>query len=163
MKPIPGYDGYFADEYGDVFSDRRGTLKKLRAVWNGRYYNVSLYCCGKQESVHVHVAVCLAFHGPRPDGLVCRHRDDDPHNNRPGNLLWGTQTENNRDRVKHGSIQRGEKHHRSKLKDWEVVEIRALLGIGVRERILATAYGVSEGAIKHIRHRLATPVVRRKP
>lgn len=39
--------------------------------------------------------VCEAFHGPPPfDRAVTIHIDEDPSNNRPENLRWGTQKEN---------------------------------------------------------------------
>lgn len=39
--------------------------------------------------------VCEAFHGPSPDGRpVVMHMDEDPSNNTPANLKWGTQKEN---------------------------------------------------------------------
>ena len=50
---------------------------------------------GRQSPRKVHQLVCEAFHGPKPfpDAVVI-HRDEDAHNNRPENLLWGTQKEN---------------------------------------------------------------------
>ena len=39
--------------------------------------------------------VCEAFHGPPPfERAVTIHIDEDPSNNRPENLKWGTQKEN---------------------------------------------------------------------
>ena len=39
--------------------------------------------------------VCAAFHGEKPfDKAVTIHLDEDPSNNRPENLKWGTQKEN---------------------------------------------------------------------
>jgi hypothetical protein len=39
--------------------------------------------------------VCEAFHGPAPKGKpVTIHIDEDPTNNKPENLRWGTQKEN---------------------------------------------------------------------
>lgn len=53
-------------------------------------------CYGKFfGNIKVHRAVCEAFHGPPPfEGAVVIHLDEDAHNNRPGNLKWGTQKEN---------------------------------------------------------------------
>lgn len=49
----------------------------------------------KGKSHKVHQLVCEAFHGPRPfDGAVVMHMDENPANNRPSNLSWGTQKEN---------------------------------------------------------------------
>lgn len=38
--------------------------------------------------------VCEAFNGPRPDGMICCHKDEDSRNNRPDNLEWNTQKHN---------------------------------------------------------------------
>ena len=46
-------------------------------------------------NIKVHKAVCEAFHGPKPfDGAVVIHIDEDATNNRPENLMWGSQKEN---------------------------------------------------------------------
>lgn len=43
----------------------------------------------------VHQLVCRTFNGPPPfPEAVVMHIDEDFQNNRPGNLLWGTQKEN---------------------------------------------------------------------
>ena len=51
----------------------------------------------------VHALVAAAFIGPRPDGLLIRHLDGNPRNNRVGNLQYGTGSENQRDAVVHGT------------------------------------------------------------
>lgn len=50
----------------------------------------------------IHSLVLEAFVGPRPDGLMARHLDDDPTNNHLHNLTWGTRSENSNDAVKNG-------------------------------------------------------------
>lgn len=44
-----------------------------------------------------------AFVGPRPDGHVCCHWDDDPANNRLENLRWDTASANRLDSVRNGT------------------------------------------------------------
>lgn len=48
----------------------------------------------KGKSYKVHQLICEAFNGPRPEGMVCLHKDEDYTNNTPENLKWGTQKEN---------------------------------------------------------------------
>lgn len=48
----------------------------------------------KGKTYKIHQLVCEAFNGPRPEGLVCLHIDEDYTNNTPENLKWGTQKEN---------------------------------------------------------------------
>jgi len=54
---------------------------------------------------YIHRLVCEAWHGPRPEGMECRHLDGNPFNNTPDNLRWGTSKENAQDTLRHG-------HHR---------------------------------------------------
>lgn len=62
-------------------------------VWSkmdGRF--ITVY---KGKTFKVHQLVCEAFNGPKPfDGAVVMHLDENPANNRPDNLAWGTQKEN---------------------------------------------------------------------
>jgi hypothetical protein len=48
----------------------------------------------KGKSYKVHQLVCEAFNGPKQEGQVCLHLDEDYTNNKPTNLAWGTQKEN---------------------------------------------------------------------
>lgn len=47
------------------------------------------------KTFKVHRLVCEAFHGLAPfKGAIVLHLDEDPSNNRPENLRWGTRKEN---------------------------------------------------------------------
>lgn len=55
------------------------------------YYGIVIW--GKPYKVHR--LICEAFHGSATfDRAVVMHLDDNPQNNRPDNLEWGTQKEN---------------------------------------------------------------------
>lgn len=105
----------------------------------------------------VYHLVLDAFHGPKPLNMQGRHLDGDKANNRASNLRWGTQLENNQDKILHGtsgkglkkpSIQ-GEKAANAVLTDGLVIKIkllRKLYGwggrkIGVLLGIRATTVG----------------------
>lgn len=48
-----------------------------------------------KRTLKVHQLVCEAFHGTKPfDSAIVIHIDENPSNNRPENLKWGTQKEN---------------------------------------------------------------------
>jgi hypothetical protein len=47
--------------------------------------------------------VALAFLAPQPGTRVVRHLDGDPANNHVSNLAWGTQSENMKDTLQHGT------------------------------------------------------------
>ena len=60
----------------------RNEKKRFIYRWSGKTYKV-------------HRLVCEAFHGPQPpDKPIVMHLDEDPTNNRPENLKWGTRKEN---------------------------------------------------------------------
>lgn len=63
-----------------------------RGQWDGKRY---IYSRREHKTLHVARLVCLAFHGPPPEGKpYCLHKDENARNNKPDNLKWGTQKEN---------------------------------------------------------------------
>lgn len=96
---IPGHPQYQASSLGRIRS-ARGVLKPW--VSNGLgHLKVGL---ANRKREWVHRLVCLAFHGPCPDGMEVRHLDGDPANNRISNLRYGTHSENMLDRRRHGRL-----------------------------------------------------------
>lgn len=98
---LPGYEDYFwVSSIGRVYAaPRRTTAGRIRRpgveVKSGY---LSHRLLGK--TFRVHVLVALAFIGPRPDGMVVRHLDDDPSNNTVENLAYGTRQDNADDAVR---------------------------------------------------------------
>ena len=64
---------------------------------------------GAKRAMSVHRLVLLAFAGPCPKGMECRHLDGNPQNNNFSNLCWGTHQENMDDRVRHGTLACGDR------------------------------------------------------
>lgn len=149
MKPIPGHDHYFATEDGVIMSDRSGILKPVKA-WDkgGGYLRVQL---GRGVTRYVHRLVCLTFHGeaPSPAHQVA-HGNGDPGDNRAANLRWATHVENQHDRWKHGTSNRGERHGMDKLTEDQVREIRRLYASGMLQREIAPLFGVTRRNIGNI-------------
>lgn len=112
--PIPGYEGrYDVSDQGRVRSLAWGKERILKTCMDHKgYLQVGLSGGGPLARVpRVHRLVLLAFVGPRPDGMECRHIDGDHQNNILGNLRWGTHSENEFDRVKHGTHHNARKTH----------------------------------------------------
>jgi HNH endonuclease len=125
MKPVrygrpKGFPGYKVGTDGSVWSRRKcGPSKELKAKWKrlkpwklpGRagnhYLCVSLRRDGRTCHVQIHRLVLETFVGPCPPGMKARHFPDrDTTNNNLDNLSWGTQTENELDKVVHGTSTR---------------------------------------------------------
>jgi hypothetical protein len=91
--------------------------------------------------------------------MVCRHLDGDPSHNHARNLRWGTYSENEEDKLRHGTRARG-----SAARD-QVLEIRRKRSEGVSIGELAALYGVSHQTIEAIvtgktwRHLLPEPTI----
>ncbi len=62
-----------------------------------RYPQVSFGKGGTRDRRYVHELVLTTFVGPRPDGMLVRHLNDIPTDNRLENLAWGTKSENQQD------------------------------------------------------------------
>ena len=130
-KPVVGWEGFYeVSDRGRVRSCERTIdypaskrarpytavvapkMRKQTPAAQGKYLAVTLIRPGvPQQKPYVHTLVLEAFVGPRPDGLVCRHRNGNNHDNRLRNLAWGTYAENNRDTVQHGTHKNSQKTH----------------------------------------------------
>ena len=123
-RAIPGYEGrYEVSDQGRVRSVDRvvvasnGAVRRLPGrmlkAYKQRYWLVSLAATADHPPRHprVHVLVLSAFVGPRPEGQMGRHLDDDVDNNALPNLAWGTNSDNMLDAVRNGTHREARKTH----------------------------------------------------
>lgn len=97
--------------------------------------------------------ICATFHGPRPEGYETAHLNGDSLDNRANNLAWKTRTENELDKIEHGTSNRGVRQWQAKLTDDEVREIRKLAASGTPQAILARRFQVSQPTISEVANR----------
>lgn len=139
-REVPSLPGYYASPDGRV----RSKHKILAAyVYRTGHLIVAPSVNGKQKPVTVHRMVCEAFHGPCPQGMECRHLDGDPSNNRSENLAWGTRLENQRDRLRHGSCNSGERNGRAQITADLAKAIYLAAKSGDAREQIAVRYGVT--------------------
>lgn len=113
-RPVPGFPGYAVSSLGRVWSGRRGRGRILRNLDTAdtHYLAVSLCAIGQPKvRRYVHQLVAEAFLGPRPAGHHVRHIDGDKQHNVPGNLAWGSISDNILDQVRHGRHHNARKTH----------------------------------------------------
>ena len=124
-RPIPGWEGlYSVTASGKVRPDQRIVERsngvkqtvQARVLATSRnkhgYEVVHLYRSGERTHMSVHVAVALAWVGEPPfKGAEVRHMNGDRLCNVARNLVWGTQSENTLDRVRHGTHHNTNKTH----------------------------------------------------
>jgi hypothetical protein len=102
----------------------------------------------------VHSLVLLAFVGPCPPDLECRHLNGQRDENRLSNLVWGTSKENKADSIRHGTsfVTTEEKCGTHKLLRTDVLEIREYFAMGASAADLARGYDVVFQTIYKIAH-----------
>lgn len=163
FRVIPGLPRYAVNESGtSVLSvcaighadlKSRPWTKSTRLSFvksKGGYHNVNIQHDGRNRLVGVHALVLMAFVGPCHDGMQCRHLDGNPTNNHVSNLAWGTRSENERDKILHGTDNRGEKNCGAKLTVADVLAIRARAANGELQSVIAKDFCVKQPAICRI-------------
>lgn len=129
--------------------------RPLRLFTDGRgYLRVNYYHKGKWTQLGVHVLVCTAFHGPKPEWAdLVAHRDGNPGNAQPSNLRWATYLDNEADKRRHKRHLAGARNHRAVLTETQVLEIRQRRGNGEKLLSLAIEFGVTITTISCIYRR----------
>lgn len=149
--PIPGYEPYQASDLGRIRGVRWGSVLTPVVTQYG-YHQVSLCVGGKKLSRLVHRLVAYAFIGPQPSPEYdVLHWDGDKTNNALANLRWGTPKDNNEDQVRHGTRILGSRHHRAKLDETKVRQIRDLWNHGKLSQVeISRIFGVTSNTIGNI-------------
>ena len=153
-RAVPEFPDYQISEFGDV---RRVVRKKgnfgLRKPYltNHGYLWIVLRRAGYRRACGIARLVALAFIGPPPTPKhEAAHEDGVPLHNHHSNLRWKTKSENQMDRVRHGTSNRGERHAMCRLDEDRVRRIRTYLS-SRNNRQISNLFGVSIGAIAGIR------------
>ena len=151
---VPGCLAYMVSNLGRVRSATE-CIKATDADIKG-YLRVKLWKNGRPKNIKVHRLVYQAFFGEIPEGMVVRHDNGINTDNRASNLLLGTYSDNEKDKVRHGTVPLGEAHHSSRLTEDQIRQIRARYKKCCSNngaKALAVEYGVSAVAIGNIVHR----------
>lgn len=106
--PVAGHEGrYEVSDRGRVRSLARvnrmgrrvpGRIRRCYRDARG-YLTLDLWKDNEKQRAYVHRLVCESFNGPQPSEaeFLVRHLDDNPANNDPANLAWGTPQDNTDD------------------------------------------------------------------
>lgn len=96
--------------------------------------------------------VCERTHGesPSPEHQAA-HTCGKGHTGccNPGHLTWKTPVANNGDKLEHGTLVHGERHHATKLTERQVAQIRSLRGVKL-QREIAAEFGIARNTVSAI-------------
>lgn len=154
MKLIPGFDRYYADADGNIFSGRRKHIFQMKVDHRpDGYLRVSLFKGSSRKSYYVHRLVALTFIGPCPKGLEVAHNNGMRNDNRVENLRYATHSGNMLDQHFHNTVPdiSGEKHPQLKINRQIANTIRDLYSTGLYTQTnLANTYGISQTHVSDI-------------
>lgn len=135
-KPITGFElSYEVSNLGRIRSIDRVVMRSNGRIFTLRgrirqtplvsgYPTVSLSIAGLMQTFYVHHLVAEAFIGPRPIGKDVAHGDGDKKNPALSNLRYATRSENEADKIAHGTQASGSKSPLARLDENQVREIR---------------------------------------
>ena len=161
-KDIKGYEGiYQISSFGRVKSmerevGSRNNTRRLREkmlsqfLSSAGYPTVNLYKDSNLKASYVHRLISEAFI-PNPENKPqVKHIDGDKRNNDLSNLEWCTIKENRNHAAQKGLAARGAQAGIAKLNRKAVLEIKALLKSGEKQKKIAKRFNVSICAINDI-------------
>lgn len=133
---------YVVGSDGSVKSFIRSSQRNLVPIKRGKYFGFTLLdrkCVPR--AVYWHRLICEVFHGAAPcrDNEV-RHKDGVKDHCSADNLMWGTRSQNMRDKERHGTAPQGERHPMAKLRDIDIWVIRELDRMGAKTKEIMLIY-----------------------
>ena len=161
-RPVKGWEGvYSVSNLGRIRSESRfvksgnpaGRTPRVRIMHQATkktgHKTIMCHDGARRQRLHVHRMVMLAFTDGPPTPLhEVAHNDGNATNNVISNLRWATRSENHRDKLAHGTHNRGDRHPNMKLTNAQVHEIRKASGTCQQ---IAEKYGVTFQHIAAIR------------
>jgi HNH endonuclease/NUMOD4 motif len=153
-RDIPGWSDYQVSNIGRV---RRRVARHcapaglVRVGYPGDFGHLRLTLRdqdGRRKNFGIHRLVLLAFVGPPPTPKhEPAHWNGNPSDNTLGNLRWATPAENQADKVRHGTSNRGERQHMALLTADQVQQIRRDYAAGYSQAAIGKVYGVSRTCV----------------
>jgi len=156
-KKVPNFSKYMAEKSGLIktFNWKGSGQERIMkpAVTNGYAKTVMINDQGEYKSIKVHRIIALTFCENPFNKDSVNHINGIKTDNRAENLEWCTHQENIKHAVDNNLmvVIKGEQIGNSKLKEHQVLEIRAKFIPRKYTRVkLAKEYNVTEGTIKDI-------------
>ena len=139
-RQVPNFPKYYVSSNGKVFSFWRKEIKTLKTYFDKKGYECTTLCNAKEnKSFRIHRVVALTFLENSNNYPCVRHLDGNPRNNHVSNLAWGSYSDNEQDKLAHGTWKNRrngkltkemrEKAFELKGRYWTDQKIASLLGV----------------------------------
>jgi len=106
----------------------------------------------EKDKIPAHRASWIIHKGIIPEGMMVLHKCDNRECTNPKHLFLGTHKDNMKDREIKGRGQKGITHHKCKLTEQQVLEIKNLIRKGLSDSDLSKRFSVNTGTIWFIRN-----------
>jgi hypothetical protein len=157
-KPIPEWEAYSISKCGEVIRMQSAKGAKIYRVLKQQkhktrpYLMVRLHCNGKSKTFDIHRLVALTYLGEIPKHLNVCHLNGNPKDNRVENLRIDTRQSNEKDKVLHGTSNRGAKNGMNKHDEQTIVAIKHLLKNGKSCNEISKIYEIPSSQIRNIKN-----------
>lgn len=146
VRAVPGWPNLSVSAAGEVYGPRG--RRRVNVGTDGyEYLTVRRPGRVRPGKLRIHVAVLLAWIGPKPAGMEGRHLNGVLTDNRAENLEWSTHLVNVADQDRHGTRRRGSASPLAKLSEADVRAMRAAWP-GETYSALGRRFGVSKQAAR---------------
>lgn len=105
----------------------------------------------KNRTKYAHRFSYEFYNGELKKGFYVCHKCDNPACVNPEHLFLASPKDNNNDMIKKKRIQHGSNHWKSKLTEKEVVRIRKMIKINIKQTIIAEKFNISPNHVSCIK------------
>lgn len=125
-RPFPPNPAYLVHPSGKVLNAKGSAWLRPAVMKRGSYLAVGLWKNNKGSTWTLNKIVAWTFRGaPIAPCNHAAHEDGNKKNNAADNIFWKTKVENEADKIRHGTTNRGERNGQVKLTDAQCAQIRA--------------------------------------
>ena len=153
---IPEWENYGISKDAEIVrlvarkGAQQGLILKQHIHKTRGYLTVRLYDRKRQKTFDVHRLMAMTFLGGIPDGMHVCHINGIKTDCRLSNLRIGTAASNEKDKVNHGTSNRGERFGRSKYTEEQVRKAKILLASGMKAKDVANETKIALGSVRAI-------------